>query len=608
MVSSPAGRSEEAVAKAAQAVGGISGGGAHEAGKVDCPFVFVGALANDGTIVNFNTGLLEAAGLRSDHIRGKPIWDCGWWSGPEIIGDQIRDAVGKASSGEVCQVATTVRLADDRLKAVEFTIAPLRDADGRITHLVANGLDVSRRAAAERELHRTARIIEEVPFVIVSTTPEGRMLLLNHAGRKLFGYGEDDDLESASIDRHHPAWAIELLRTQGYPTARASGHWLGEAAVLGADGHEIATSHVIVVHRDAQGEVEYFSLVAVDISREKVAEAELRESELRLRSTFENVAVGVAHISPSGRWLRVNERLLDIVGYSRTELVQKTLHEITHPDDLEASLRLFAQLDAGDIDSYALEKRCIRKDGRVVWVEFTVSAQKGGGGAEPYFIAIVEEIGARREAEERQRLLLAELNHRVKNTLAMVQSIASQTLRQSRDPKSFVASFMGRLQSLSGAHDLLTEQTWEGADLAELLRSQVGLNGIIEDNRIRLSGPKLLLPPQLALNLALILHEMATNALQHGAFAREEGTVSVNWSIATEPDAAARVLRMEWLERGGPAIRSPRQSGFGTTLFERGLKLGLGGSFDLDWREEGLVARLTLPLPEAAFRKRPFVT
>lgn len=144
--------------------------------------------------------------------------------------------------------------------------------------------------------------------------------------------------------------------------------------------------------------------------------------------------------------MRVNERLLEIVGYRRAKLVQMAFQDITHPDDLDADLALFTQLKAGDMDSYSLDKRYYRKDGEVVWVEITVSMQEASGQSGPYIIAVVEDITERKLAEDRQRLLLAELSHRVKNTLAMIQSIANQTLRESTDPRNFVRCFTGRLQ------------------------------------------------------------------------------------------------------------------------------------------------------------------
>ncbi len=571
-------------------------------------FVFVGILDLEGTLLDANDPPLKAANLVMDDVRGKPFWECYWWSFSQSAQAHLRDAIARTRCGEVVRFDAKVRLADNRFITIDFLLAPLFDHAGRITHLIASGVDITRRERAEAELRRVARIVEESPFLIRSATPDGRVLYLNRYGREALGYTPDGDLANAEVSHHHPDWAMQLLRVEGYPGARKHGQWLGETAIIDTDGREVPTSHAIVAHRNGDGNVEYFSSIAIDISGEKAAQAALRESELRFRGTFENAAVGIAHVNVEGRWLRVNERLLDIVGYARAELVQMTFQDITHPEDLQRDLELFEKLKAGQIDSYSLDKRYYRNDGTVIWVEITVSMQEKSGGAEPYVIAIVEDITERKQAEQRQRLLLSELNHRVKNTLATIQSIANQTLRRSSDPRSFVARFNGRLQSLSGAHDLLTAQTWEGADLATLLRTQVGLNGTIDARRIKLSGPSVLLPPQVALNLALIIHELAINALQYGAFANDAGRVEVAWTVAASPAADDMQVKIVWTEQGGLPVGAPHHHGFGTVILERGLKLGLGGMYDMEWKPTGLVARLDVPLPLAAFRKNLFET
>lgn len=570
-------------------------------------FVFVGILDLEGTLLDANDPPLKAANLVMEDVRGKPFWECYWWSFDANVQARLKDAIARAGGGEI-RYDARVRLADDRFITIDFLLSPLHDNTGRITHLVASGVDITRRENAEAELRRVASIVEKAPFLIRSATPDGRVLYLNRYGREILGYAPDSALEYALVAHHHPDWAMHLLQTQGYPTAREQGQWRGETAIIDTDGREVPTSHAIVAHRNEDGDVEYYSSIAIDMSGEKAAQAALRESELRFRGTFENAAVGIAHVSLEGRWLRVNERLLDIVGYARAELVQMTFQDITHPDDLKEDLDLFEKLKCGAIDSYSLDKRYYRKDGAVIWVEITVSMQETSSGVERYVIAIVEDINERKQSEQRQRLLLSELNHRVKNTLATIQSIANQTLRQSSDPRSFVARFNGRLQSLSGAHDLLTAQTWDGADLANLLRTQVGLNGTIDARRIKLSGPPVLLPPQVALNLALIIHELATNALQHGAFANETGRVEVAWTVSTTPAADDVHVKIVWTESGGLPVTAPRHRGFGTVILERGLKLGLGGMYDLEWKTSGLIARLDVPLPTSAFRKDLFET
>jgi two-component sensor histidine kinase len=162
----------------------------------------------------------------------------------------------------------------------------------------------------------------------------------------------------------------------------------------------------------------------------------------------------------------------------------------------------------------------------------------------------------RKRAEETQDLLINELNHRVKNTLAIVQALAHQSLRRTKTAENFVESFSGRLQALARTHTLLSQATWKGAEISKLLRDELLLTGEA-DGRVDLSGPLMMLAPQQALHMALIFHELATNARKYGALAAAEGSLSVSWSIERDGDQAA--LHLRWLEKGSPGICRPVQ-------------------------------------------------
>ena len=206
----------------------------------------------------------------------------------------------------------------------------------------------------------------------------------------------------------------------------------------------------------------------------------------------------------------------------------------------------------------------------------------------------------RKRGEETQRLLAAELNHRVKNTLANVQSIAHQMLRRTKDPVEFAAGFGGRIQSLARAHTMLSGATWQGADLRELIGDQL-LAGAIDETRLIAHGPHVHLEAQQALHLAMMLHELGTNAIKYGALSTAKGTVTVSWSV---PDD---VLLLEWEERGGPAVRAPVSRGFGRTLIEQSAK-GEGGDAQMAINAEGIVWTIALPLPERHRVKPPVVS
>ncbi len=198
-----------------------------------------------------------------------------------------------------------------------------------------------------------------------------------------------------------------------------------------------------------------------------------------------------------------------------------------------------------------------------------------------------------RESADQTRLLLRELNHRVKNTLAMIQSLARQTMRQNPDPKLFMDAFSGRLRTLSEAHALLADRDWSGIALTETIRSQVVSMVRFDPAQVQLEGEDAFLPPDHALGLGLILHELTSNAVRHGALSVPEGRVSLRWQ---EEAGDPRLLRMVWKESNGPKVAQPVETGFGTRLIERSLDKVLGSKVTLNLAEDGVETEILLPL------------
>jgi PAS domain S-box-containing protein len=201
-----------------------------------------------------------------------------------------------------------------------------------------------------------------------------------------------------------------------------------------------------------------------------------------------------------------------------------------------------------------------------------------------------------KRAQEHQQLMINELNHRVKNSLAVVQAIAAQTLRGSEPLPVAREAFVERLIALARAHDLLIEENWDGADLREVVVSSLSTLGH-PDSRVRLDGEGARIAPKTALSLAMALHELATNATKYGALSGDEGSVLVRWSIRNE--AENRMLSLRWEERGGPTVSQPVRRGFGPRLIERGLAGELGGEARISYETGGVVCTVDAPLPPA---------
>ena len=191
-------------------------------------------------------------------------------------------------------------------------------------------------------------------------------------------------------------------------------------------------------------------------------------------------------------------------------------------------------------------------------------------------------------AQEHQAFLLEELNHRVKNTLAVVQSLAKQTFRAGADVNAAREIFDERLRALAGAHTLLTRSNWESAPLQDVVEQAIRACG---DARVRVSyaGPEILLDPKQALSVAMALHELCTNAAKHGALCRGAGRIQLTWRVQESE------LQLEWREHDGPPVVQPARKGFGSTLLERILPRDVGGSGMLDFSPGGVVYRLTFP-------------
>jgi two-component sensor histidine kinase len=221
---------------------------------------------------------------------------------------------------------------------------------------------------------------------------------------------------------------------------------------------------------------------------------------------------------------------------------------------------------------------------------------KPDGGTDIRATGVAFDITERKLWEERQRLLINELNHRVKNTLATVQSIAMQSFRDTgaASGANFTA-FQNRLFALARAHDILTRDNWEGAELREIVGEVVEPYCRQSGGRCDIEGPRLRLTPSMALALSMAVHELATNAAKYGSLSVSTGQVSISWTIMPgEP----KHLSLIWQERGGPRVAPPTRRGFGTRLIERSLAQELAGDVNLAYDPSGVVCTIKAPLPE----------
>lgn len=327
------------------------------------------------------------------------------------------------------------------------------------------------------------------------------------------------------------------------------------------------------------------------------AEAALRESEERFRLMSENAPVMIWMSKPDGSCLHLNRMQRQTWNVSEDDIESFDWRTMMHPDDAPEIVRRITE---------ALTSRSPAKiEGRY---------RSSGGGysflltdARPRFssrgeflgmIGVNVDISERKEAEAQREMLMAELNHRIKNTLAVVQGLAHQTFRGSAETQEALQAFDGRLSSLAKAHSLLTETNWERASLKELAASALPA---LEAGRIVASGPDILLESRQTLAFALAFHELCTNAVKYGALSNDQGRIMLEWSIS---DGVGPRLRVVWREEAGRPVSPPSQSGFGTRLIEQMLARDIGATVAMDFRPQGLVCTIDAPAPEPADQGR----
>jgi two-component sensor histidine kinase/DNA-binding response OmpR family regulator len=261
---------------------------------------------------------------------------------------------------------------------------------------------------------------------------------------------------------------------------------------------------------------------------------------------------------------------------------------LVDPDDLQRLEQMIADFSNDEIKSYQTEFRVYRPDGNVRWCLGTAAPTVDASGRAVRISGVTVDITDRKEAEERQTLLVREVDHRARNALAVVQSIVRLTQAKSKD--EYVAAVEGRISALSRAHVLLSESRWEGADLSQLLEEELAPYRGGEVDRIAVSGPAIFLQPSTAQIVALAVHELATNAAKYGALSSAAGRVALTWR------AKLGRLTLRWVETGGPQVQSPSAKGYGTRVIGASVERQLGGTVTFDWRAEGLFFTLSVPI------------
>ncbi|MDX1531334.1 MAG: PAS domain S-box protein, partial [Rhodothermales bacterium] len=527
---------------------------AHLRRVIDNMHAFVAVLGVDGVILDVNEPALAVAGLSREDVVGQRFWEGYWWSHDAGVAARIEETVRRAAAGEVARFDVSARIAGDGRLLVDFMLVPVRDERGEILYLIPSGVDITERKQAEEALRE-----RESRFrALFSSIDEGYCLcemVLDADGRPVdYRFLEVNPLFEAMT-----GLADATGRTAYELVPGLEPHWVETYARVALGGESLRFEQgsevmgrwfdVFATPVEPRGR---FAVVFKDVTEQRRAEVELRQSEARFRATFETAAVGIAHVGTDGRWILVNDRLCDIVGYAREELLQKTFQDITHPDDLDADLALVQRLLAGEIERYQLEKRYIRKDGSPIWILLTVSLVRDEAGEPVHLVSVVEDISERKAAEralielnetleERIAARTAELqrsnaeldqfayvaSHDLKAPLRAIDNLAAWIAEDAapllpEDSKRHLDTLQGRVRRMERLLDDLLAYSRAGRDLGgpeevdvgALVASVVELLDPPAGFRVEVEGrlPTLLTPPA---PLETVFRNLIGNAIKH---------------------------------------------------------------------------------------------
>lgn len=459
----------------------------------------------------------------------------------------------------------------------------------------------AQRLTTEKD-HALQRLADREAFlsgVLASSTDCIKILDLD-ARLTFMSEGGKEVMEVSDFNAIHGCPWPDFWQGRGNADAQAavalakagkSSSFIGKASTMAGNERwwHVAVSPVI----GADGKPSSILSVSRDITAIRDAEAE----SSRLTRIVENSKDFIGVIGLDGSVSFVNDAGLAMVGVERSRLAAMSFADFFAPEDADA---IHAEvLPTVDREGSWAGERQLRHwpTGEAIPVLCNVFPIVDPDGSALGYATVTRDNRGQHQARRQQELLNDELSHRLKNVMAVVQSVASQTLRQATDLPSANEALAARLTALSQATDVLTAKAWMEADLHEVIARTLAPHGV--GDRLDLNGPAIILRPQVTMAFALALHELATNACKYGALSAENGRVALSWQVSDDTVADESRLHMEWRETDGPPVSPPNRHGFGSRMIERSLRAYFHGEAQLDFQPTGLVFTLNAPLAEA---------
>jgi PAS domain S-box-containing protein len=570
----------------------------------------------------YNDAWAPIPGERHPAALGRPareVWADIW----PIVGPQFDEVVATARGISAFeQMLPMIRDGAEQETYWNYSLTPILDRDGKVVGVFNQGSEITKAVMNERRLSFQVALADRLRGL--RTPAEVKAAAAAQLGQYLsaarVGFAEiDEAVDSVTItsewtrDPAVPPLIGRVGRFSELPPAAIEHLRAGEVLAIGdvdnllrgsseadsALGSKLGVRAVVTVPLVREGALRAMLYVhepevrqwkrseaamARDVAERSWAAVERAETEQRLRESEDHYRHAV-ELNPQVSWTALPDGQLNRVArrwhdWTGTEGTGESWAEGLHPDDRQRTFDVWAHCVATG-EPYDIEHRVRYRDGSYRWARSRAIARRDEAGDICLWYGATEDIHERKTAEEHQRLLINELNHRVKNTLATVQAIAFQTLKGDIPLHEARARFEARLLALSRAHNLLTDQNWEGASMERVVSDSTEYLAAGR-GRFEIEGEPIWLAPRSALALALALHELSTNAAKYGSLSSEEGTVSIRWCVREN------ALRLEWKERNGPPVAEPASRGFGSRLIERGLESDLGGTARLHFEPDGL--------------------
>jgi PAS domain S-box-containing protein len=559
--------------------------------------VGVAMVGSDGSILRANKGFARMLGYSVEELKTRTIQDL---THPDDLATNL-SVFNKALVGEAesyCIEKRYIRK-DGGIVWASLTVGCVRKTDGGVDYFVSVVHDITDRKRAEArlaernaQLDLAGKIARIGSFVYDHATKKSR---LSPGCAAIYGLPEGV-LEISRDEwraRVHPDDLSSLDAAVRRAFTKGEREYVLEFRILRGGQVRWIESRTLISYNDA-GKPERRIGAQIEVTERKQAEQALAERNIQLALAAKAGLVGTYAYNADTEIMQISAGYAAIHGFPEgtTKIARSECLTGVHPDDIGSVEQLRSEAFRDRRREYNVEYRIIRHGGELRWVETRCFLSFSGGGHPLRVVGVSIDITDRKRVEEQQRTLLAELDHRVKNALATVSAVVSQTGQGSRSVADFVAALEGRIRSMATSHELLSSRRWKGVSLIELVRRELAPYATRYNTEI--NGPDILLKPEAGQAMALVLHELATNAAKYGALSTKDGRVSIRWDRDVNGHPRSHMV-FKWQEIGGPAVVALGKSSYGTSTIRDLIPYEFGGTVDLVLAPEGVQCRLELP-------------